>query len=147
MVSQPGKNNLLTNDQRNLLESAQIGHLATSDTDGNPRIIPICFVEFSGNIYSVIDEKPKINNINKLKRVQNILVNSSVSFLVDHYDNDWRYIWYLQINGEASLIQKPASLMHYKLIDKYLPYSDMDIINQPLIRIIPETINLWGNTK
>lgn len=128
-----------------LLESTHIGHLGTSDLSSNPRVVPVCFVEFSGNIYSVIDAKPKISDLKKLKRVQNIISNSNVSFLIDHYSEDWDHIWYLQINGEASIINEPQTQMHQKLINKYYQYSVMDISEKPLIQIVPKRINMWGN--
>ena len=138
---------IITQANRLLLASAQIGHLATANTSGVPRIVPVCFIEYVGNIYSVIDKKPKVSDYTKLKRVQNILNNSEVSFLIDHYTEDWNQIWYLQINGSASIIHTKDSVMHHKLIDKYPLYANMEIKNQPLIQIIPRKLNFWSNTN
>ena len=140
-------NTLLTDQHTNLLASAQIGHMATSDSKGVPRIIPVCFVEVSGNIYSMIDKKPKVTDMTKLKRLQNILSYPNDSFLIDHYEEDWDNLWYLQINGKAALIDTPHSEMHDQLIRKYPPYTVMNVSHQPLIRIIPESINLWVNNN
>ena len=55
---------------RGLVERARVAHLATVAPDGQPHIVPVCFV-LSGEIaYSAVDRKPKRGP--RLRRMVNI---------------------------------------------------------------------------
>ncbi|RUA20360.1 MAG: TIGR03668 family PPOX class F420-dependent oxidoreductase, partial [Chloroflexi bacterium] len=45
----------LSSAQDRFLRSARTGHLATSDANGQPHVIPVCFVFDGEAIYSVLD--------------------------------------------------------------------------------------------
>ena len=58
-----------------MLAGARVGHLATCDEHGAPHVVAVCFSLYQGNLYSVLDRKPKRTALKRLKRVRNILAN------------------------------------------------------------------------
>ena len=137
---------MLTSQQLAFVEAARTGHLATADADGAPHLIPICFVYHEGHFYSVVDRKPKRTSGRKLKRIQNILANPNVALVIDHYDEDWRRLWYILVTGTASLIEDGNE--HQEAIrmlrGKYDQYQDMDIDRGLVIGIVPTKVICWG---
>ena len=136
----------LTEQQLRILQSARIGHLATSNAQASPYVIPVCFASDGQSIYSVLDRKPKRAALTKLRRVRNILENPRASLVVDHYEEDWSSLWYMLITGPAELLEEGAerSASIPLLRAKYQQYRQMDIDDNPVIKLIPERIVSWG---
>ena len=132
------------------LAEARVGHLATASETGTPHVIPVCFavadVMDGDCIYSVLDQKPKRTGLTRLRRVRNILVNPPATLVVDHYEEDWSHLWYIIISGHAELLlegeERAAAIPVLRA--KYPQYRDMDIDENPVIRITPERIIAWG---
>ena len=55
---------------RGLVERARVAHLATVAADGQPHIVPVCFVLSGETAYSAVDRKPKRGP--RLRRMVNI---------------------------------------------------------------------------
>lgn len=136
----------LTKEQQRFIRAARVAHLATADKEGRPHVIPICFVFDGKALYSPIDEKPKKTSALRLKRVQNILENPHVAVVIDRYDENWKRLAYVLIQGRAKLLttgqrRDKAVLL---LRRKYPQYRRMAIHERPMIRIAPTHIRSWG---
>ena len=82
---------------------ARVAHLATLRPDGAPHLGPCTFAMLDdGRIASVVDEKPK--RTKALQRLANIRADSRVSVLVDRYDEDWRSLWWVRADGNATVM-------------------------------------------
>ena len=135
----------LNEGQVALLNETPLGHLATADAHGRPYVVPFCFVCDGGQIYSVLDAKPKSAELRRLRRVRNILDNPRVSMVIDHYDPDWSKLWFLLVQGTAKILEpgpEHASALG-KLRAKYPQYRQMDLDDNPMIRISPERVTGW----
>ena len=130
------------------LSMARTGHLATADANGVPHVIPVCFAFDGTRIYSPLDRKPKRTSLRRLKRVRNILDNPSVALVVDHYEEDWRRLWYVLITGAAEIVEAgPEQSTAIALLrEKYAQYRDMDIDENPVIRLTPASVVSWSGT-
>ena len=130
-----------------LIQSSRVAHLATADANGAPHLIPICFAFDGERFYSALDRKPKRTSPTRLKRVRNILSNPNVALVIDHYEEEWRRLWYVLITGVAQLIHEGEehrqAVVYLK--EKYPQYRDMDIDRTPVIRITASRITCWGN--
>lgn len=128
------------------LRQARTGHLATADLSGTPHVVPVCFVFDGTAVYSVLDQKPKQVSLTRLRRVRNIQANPRVSLVVDHYQEDWRGLWYILLQGEASLVlEGPEQETAVTLLrEKYPQYRDMDIDGNPVIKISPTRVVAWN---
>lgn len=95
----------MTPSVRRLVAQARVGHLATVGP-GWPALVPVCFVLLEDTIYHAIDAKPKRNPRN-LGRLANLGRNPRAAFLVDHYEEDWRRLWYALFRGSARILGAP----------------------------------------
>jgi PPOX class probable F420-dependent enzyme len=134
---------MLSETERAFLLRRRIGHLATADRSGTPHIVPVCFVANQHMIYTAIDEKPKSGRF--LKRVQNILENPIVTFLADHYEEDWSRLGWIRIDGAAELLsdgedrEQAVSLLQ----SRYQQYRTMQLSAVIAIRV--RHVRTWGN--
>ncbi len=136
----------LSRSELAFIRSARSAHLATVDAQGQPHVIPICFVFDGDRLYSAIDEKPKKTVPRELKRVRNIMLNPKVAVVVDRYNENWRRLAYVLMFGKARLLRKGAE--HKAAVTllrrKYRQYRSMAIDAQPIIRVSPTRAVCWG---
>jgi PPOX class probable F420-dependent enzyme len=88
---------------RRRIARARVGHLATSDRL-TPAVVPVCFVLLGETLYHAIDGKPK--RPGQLQRVKNVQANPRAGLLIDHYDEDWRRLWYVLLRGKARVVYR-----------------------------------------
>lgn len=128
-----------------LLRSARIAHLATADRRGRPHVVPICYAIDGGNLFTPLDAKPKKTAPLNLKRVRNIAANPHVAVVVDHYEEDWRRLAYVLLQGKAKLLHR--GLRHNRAIRlfraKYAQYRAMRIDRSPVIMISVQHVYIW----
>jgi PPOX class probable F420-dependent enzyme len=130
------------------LDAARVARLATLDEQQSPHLVPICFVLNANVFYSAIDRKPKRVAPERLARLRNIKKTPQVALIVDHYEEDWTFLWYVLVRGEAALVSAPAERKRalQSLRAKY-PQNGGEMLHEdaPLLRITPERITAWGN--
>jgi PPOX class probable F420-dependent enzyme len=95
-------------EARRSLAEARVGRLATVTRDGRPHLVPIVFAVEDDHLYSVVDDKPK--RTAALRRLDNIAANPAVSVLVDHYEEDWRRLWWVRADGRARVVSQGPEL-------------------------------------
>jgi PPOX class probable F420-dependent enzyme len=137
----------LSQAEQDFLQTHRVARLATTDAEGQPSVVPICYAFDGRVVYSALDEKPKSVEPTRLKRVRNILANPRVGLVVDDYGEDWSRLAYLQLRGRADLL--PVGTTDHTeavrlLRAKYPQYGPMAIDQQPIVRITPEAIASWG---
>lgn len=124
--------------------NARRGHLATVRPDGHPHVVVITFAVVNGTIVTAIDQKPK--KTTRLQRLINIEANPSVSFLVDHYDDDWRRLWWVRIDGVATVHHRGE--IHGRAIAaltaKYPQYQER-APEGPVIAIVEHRVSSWSH--
>jgi PPOX class probable F420-dependent enzyme len=135
---------MLTPDQITFLERQRVARLATVDARGRPHVLPVCYALTGGALYTPVDEKPKRGG--ELRRVRNIRAEPHVCLVVDHYEEDWTRLGWLQVRGIASLVADDAERQRalVALRARYPQYVTMDLEARPLIRITPERIVGWS---
>ena len=136
----------VTPEQAALLERQRSGRLATVDSHGQPHAVPVCYALVDGVLYTPIDEKPKTGDPRELRRIRNILANPKVCLVVDHYeDEDWSRLAWLQVRGEASLVEDDAERGRAltALRARYRQYRAMDLESLPLLKITPTRLVGW----
>lgn len=107
---------------RRRLGHARVAHLATINPSGSPHLVPITFVLDGQRIYFAVDGKPK--RTTDLQRLRNIAANPSVAILVDHYDEDWRSLWWVRVDGQAAVLGAGAETKRalVLLAERYAQY-------------------------
>jgi PPOX class probable F420-dependent enzyme len=128
------------------IRAARVAHLATANAEGEPLVVPICFIFDGKHLYTPIDEKPKKTAPANLRRVKNITANPRVSLVVDRYDEDWTKLAYILVMGIARIVSSGEK--HRKAVTllrrKYRQYRSMAIHNRPMIIIRPRRVIVWG---
>lgn len=139
----------MTPEQIAFLRAQPIARLATVDEAGRPHVLPVCFAELDGLLYTPTDEKPKRGDPRSLRRIRNILARPDVCLVVDHYEEDWARLAWLQVRGTAILVDDPAERARAlaALRARYPQYRAMDLESLPLIRITPERVVDWAATS
>lgn len=122
---------------------ARVAHLATVTATNDPHLVPVCFAvdaTVDGDvqtIYSAVDAKPKTTP--DLKRLRNIEGNPRVTLLVDHYDDDWANVWWVRVDGNATVEDDVPRAVEL-LAAKYPQYLDNP---DSLGRIVVVTPTRW----
>jgi PPOX class probable F420-dependent enzyme len=123
-----------------------VARLATSSADGKPHLVPVVFAvekdpTAPGTVYTAIDAKPK--STQRLRRLANIAGNARVSLLVDHYADDWTQLWWVRVDGTASIHSDGAALQTgYRLLRAKYPQYQSVSLNGPVIAI---TVHRWSS--
>jgi PPOX class probable F420-dependent enzyme len=131
---------------RGLLDRGRIAHLATSDGQGRPHVIPLCYARMGSVIVFVVDEKPKRPG-KTLKRMRNIAENPTVALVVDVYDEDWRRLEYALVHGRAEVVEDLGERHRAveALRERYPQYRSMalDAPHNQVVRITPARVHHW----
>jgi PPOX class probable F420-dependent enzyme len=128
------------------LAGKRIAHLATIWPDGRPHVVPITFAVVGGKIVTAIDQKPK--RTRDLQRLANIEANRIASVLVDHYEEDWERLWWVRVDGPAS-IHHDGDLFEEgisALEGKYPQYSKRTP-EGPLIAVSQDQVVSWDGSS
>jgi PPOX class probable F420-dependent enzyme len=134
---------------REFLRLERIAHLATADAAGAPHNVPLCFwFDETTRFYFVIDEKPKRVAGLGIKRMRNITANPRVALVIDHYEEEWAFLAFVLISGEAAVVDDPNEylLALRNLRDKYPQYRTMALSadKNPIVRVEARRVHAWG---
>jgi PPOX class probable F420-dependent enzyme len=121
---------------RDQFAHALVARLATVGPDGQPHVVPIVFALRDPSLYTAVDAKPKRGS--DLARLRNIAHEPRVSLLVDHYNDDWRQLWWARADGVARVLDIESAegeLARRLLEDRYPQYSSLPPSPGPVIAI------------
>ncbi|GCE03880.1 TIGR03668 family PPOX class F420-dependent oxidoreductase [Dictyobacter aurantiacus] len=125
----------------------RVARLATSNEQGSPTLVPVCYAFDGTHFFTPLDEKPKRVPGTQLRRVHNIEARHEASLLIDQYSDDWSQLGYVQVYGHAELIypDHPLHTPAMKLLrERYSQYRDMALEQAPFIMLTPRRIRSWG---
>ena len=134
------------------LVAARRAILATIDPDGQPRLVPICFIveavaDEPLRLLTPLDDKPKATDDKRaLARVRDIAARPAVSVLVERWDEDWTRLAWLRLHGSGILLEPsdvPADAVA-RLRTKYPQYATHDLESSPIIAIKVVLASSWG---
>lgn len=132
-----------------LLATARVAHLATSDQYAVPHVMPIVFVWLPPHLYTPIDAKPKRDpNWRSLRRVRNIEMNGKASVVVDRWDEDWRRLGWVLVEGLAAFVEDEAERARAvaALTAKYPQYRAMPLDGCPIVRVTVDHTVRWSGS-
>jgi PPOX class probable F420-dependent enzyme len=133
---------------RELLTTARVAHLATSDQYARPHVVPIVFVWTKDVLYTPLDRKPKRDDDwHALRRVRNIETNGRVAIVVDRYDEDWSHLAWVMVEGVATILESGGErdAAAALLIAKYAQYETLPLDGRPIVRVEIERASEWSS--
>jgi PPOX class probable F420-dependent enzyme len=126
---------------RGLLESARVARLGLLDDHDTPRVLPVTFALEAGAVWTAVDSKPK--RPGEPARVRYLRRRPEAAVTVDHYDDDWTRLAWVQLLGRVEVLdaagREPAV---EALVTKYPPYRD-EPPGGPLLRLEIERALHW----
>ncbi|MCR3718133.1 MULTISPECIES: TIGR03668 family PPOX class F420-dependent oxidoreductase [Prauserella salsuginis group] len=127
-------------EARSRFLAARVATLATADADGVPHLVPVTFAVEGDTVVFAIDDKPK-STLN-LRRLRNITANPRVSLLVDHYEDDWRRLWWVRADGTATVHDDGTDRMPAirALTARYPQYED----SPPRGPVVAIAVSAWS---
>ena len=150
---------MMTDDTypKSIIHKARVARLATVDLECMPHLVPVVFAfDNDRDFYFIpIDGKTKRSRPENLKRVRNIKENPNVALLIDEYNEDWTKLYFIMIQGMASIIggkkldENEMSLLekaHKLLCNKYPQYQKIGV-GEYVIMIMPQKVIAWKNDK
>lgn len=131
---------LSVEDCQRRLASARVARLATTGADQQPHLVPATFALDGDRLVIGIDQKPKTTS--SLRRLRNIAENPKVALLCDHYDEDWSQLWWVRVDGTASVVDAGAyrDAAIEMLVARYEQYAD----DPPRGPVIVVAIHAWS---
>ena len=127
------------------IASARVGRLATADGSGQPLVVPICYAWDGEALVSAIDAKPK--RAGEHAGVRNIREISKVSVVIDHYEEDWRRLRWVIIQGMAEILTAGRDFARAVdlLVAKYPQYVGMGLSRDAgmMIKVRPGKVLQW----
>jgi PPOX class probable F420-dependent enzyme len=131
-------------DPRVRFTRSPVARLATVTPSGQPHLVPVVFAVTEGQeaVYTAVDAKPKTTR--RLRRLANIDGNPHVSLLVDHYADDWTRLWWVRVDGVASVHADGAELdLGYRLLRAKYPQYQSVPLDGPVIAIAVRHWSSW----
>ena len=129
------------------IQAQRVARLATSDAEGHPHVVPVCYAFDGERFYSPLDEKPKRVGERQLRRVRNIEARGEAMLLIDRYYDDWSKLGYVQVWCGAALLQ-PGEAGHDAALrllrERYEQYRSMSLESHALIVLAPHRVVAWG---
>ena len=138
----------LSASARDLLSTARVAHLGTSDQYARPHVVPIVFVWRDDVLYTPLDRKPKRDDDwHALRRVRNIETNGRVAIVVDRYDEDWTHLAWVMVEGVAMILENgdEREAAAALLVAKYVQYETLPLDGRPIVRVEIERANEWSS--
>jgi len=132
-------------DQLDRIEHEPAGVLATVKADGQPHLVPVVFAISQARVVTAVDWKPKSGR--KLQRVLNIGADPRVSLLVHAYSDDWTALWWVRVDGVATLHHGDSVWERAReaLSSKYTQYREKPP-DGTVIAISPHRVSSWDGS-
>jgi PPOX class probable F420-dependent enzyme len=125
-----------------LIKGKQVARLAFLDDGDRPRVLPVTFAIAGGAVWSAIDDKPK--RAAEPARVRYLRRRPDAALCVDHYDDDWTKLEWVQLLGRVEILpldQGEAGLD--ALAERYAAYRERRPPG-PLLRLEVERSIAWS---
>jgi PPOX class probable F420-dependent enzyme len=134
-----------------LLATWPVARLATLTAEGGPHLVPVVFARHGGALWTPLDGKPKRRaDPRSLSRVRHLARDPRASLLLDHYEDAWRRLWWIRIDGRGALVTATDGAIE-ALRAKYPQYAEVPLFGAGgdggagglLIRLDPERVTSW----
>jgi PPOX class probable F420-dependent enzyme len=129
-----------------LLRNGRVGHLGLSDADGRPRVLPVTYAVLDGEVWTIIDNKPKRAG-SQPARVRWLRARPHAALTVDHYDDDWAMLAWVQLTGQVEILEASAHPGAVGALIRRYPQYRIDPPPGPVLRFTVVRAIWWRATE
>jgi PPOX class probable F420-dependent enzyme len=135
-----------TAELRRRFAASPVARLSTVRPDGAPHVVPIVFALVGETAFSAVDAKPKRSR--DLQRLANVRADPRCALLVDHYEDDWRRLWWVRADGIGKVVAAPAGEHPgiQALVERFPQYRD-EPPSGPLLVVDVHRWTGWTSTS
>ena len=127
-----------TDELRRRFASSAVARLSTVRPDGGPHVVPVVFALVGDTVFSAVDAKPKRST--HLQRLANLRAEPRCALLVDHYEDDWRRLWWVRADGVAEVVDAPGGHPGIQALAQRFPQYRDEPPSGPLVVV---TVHRW----
>jgi len=120
-----------------------VARLGIADDEGNPRVLPVTFAPCETAIVTAIDHKRKSVPAERLARIRWLRARPRVALTVDHYEDDWSRLKWVQAIGEVTILDAddaPEAIA--ALTRRYPAYREQPPAG-PVVSLEPDRLLWW----
>jgi PPOX class probable F420-dependent enzyme len=122
--------------------AAPVARLARLSPAG-PRLVPVTFAWHAGTaVWAVDDVKPKRGG--ELGRIRDLRADPRVALLVDHYQDDWSALWWVELAGTASILEGEAAERALDALAARYPAYRRSRPPGPVVAVRPRRWTWWS---
>jgi PPOX class probable F420-dependent enzyme len=130
-----------------LLDRVPVARLGLVTADGRPEVLPIVCARVGEALFSPVDGKPKASA--RLARLGHLEREPRVSLVFDHYDADWRQLWWVKLDADAGIARGAHpdwALAEAALRAKYPQYATTPLfLGEPTLIVLPwRRVRWWA---
>jgi PPOX class probable F420-dependent enzyme len=126
-----------------LLADSRVGRLGVVDDHGAPRVLPVTYAVDGETLVTAVDQKPKRRRGEELARVRWLRARPTAALTVDHYDDDWSALAWVQALGAIRVLDAAnAADAIAALTERYEPYRS-DPPAGPVLVLQPNRLLWW----
>jgi PPOX class probable F420-dependent enzyme len=126
-----------------LLETERVAHLGLLDDDGRPRVLPVTFALVDGAVWTAVDDKPKERPPEKIARVRWLRARPASAITVDHYDDDWTQLAWVQLIGDTTVMDRAGNERVLEALASRYDHYRRHTPPGPLLRLVPGRALYW----
>jgi PPOX class probable F420-dependent enzyme len=119
---------------RAVLEDERVGRLGLLDTQGRPRVLPVTYAICEGAAWTIVDNKPKRPGAEPA-RIRWLRKRSDAALTVDHYEEDWSALAWVQLIGEVAILEPVDHQAAIAALSRRYPHYEADPPPGPLLRL------------
>jgi PPOX class probable F420-dependent enzyme len=134
---------------RDLVDRSPVARLGYLDDRDHPRVLPITYAISGDALWTAIDRKPKQVPPERIARVRYLRRRPEATLCVDHYEDDWTRLAWVQAIGSVEVVELGAGdgkgavdTALEALTEKYAAYR-AEPPDGPLIALRPERVLCW----
>src|ERR1700733_4505997 len=124
-----------------LLGSARVARLGLIDDEDRPRVLPVTFALAGDTLVTAVDHKRKAVAPERLARLRWLRARPRAALTVDHYEEDWSRLAWVQALGRVRILDAPPDAVA-ALTERYAQSRDRPPAG-PVIELAPDRFVWW----
>lgn len=120
-----------------------MARLGLLDDAGGPRVLPVTYAVHDGALVTAVDHKPKRVPAERLARVRWLHAHPMAALTVDHYEEDWSQLAWVQALGPVEIIDAADAPDAVGVLTSRYPQYRVQAPAGPVLKLTPKRVLWW----